>query len=336
MNSTADVYELTAAVIAEALSLSVISSVGIVGNILVLLSSYFYSGRLTKYALSVFIVNLGIADLSLTMFYEPLIVGAVLIDAWPFGLRFCEISATVILICSYASINFLAVIAVHNYVLIMKNSQLYAKIFTKKACALISLFGWVFAILCSLNMVVNQNRLQYSPEYHQCRIDFTKIPVVEMVPLTLCGFTLPCTIIAFCYCSIYITVKRSRRRVAAPAFAISTDMAVEQARQVRRRKENVKLAFSMFLVVAAFVICFLPFQTVYLLTLFGIELPYFVSRSADFINTLNYSINPIIYAWRNDQYRVAFKKILLGRCFSRRNMNNKWAVKPSTGITPVS
>ena len=115
-NSTTVSRKLETAFISLAFSL--IFLVGTVGNCLVL-AVLFRAGKMNTKTTSLFIFNLGIADLSFIVFCVPFQATIYTMDEWVFGPVFCKVVHFLIFLTMHASIFTLAAVSLDRCVCII-------------------------------------------------------------------------------------------------------------------------------------------------------------------------------------------------------------------------
>ncbi|KAF4525277.1 hypothetical protein B566_EDAN009360 [Ephemera danica] len=93
--------------------------------------------------------------------------------------------------------------------------------------------------------------------------------------------------------------------------------------QVKRFRMETKAAKTLGIIVGGFIVCWLPFFTMYLVRAFCVECIHPIVFSILFwLGYCNSAINPCIYALFSKDFRFAFKRIIC-RCFCNKNTRKK-------------
>ncbi|XP_053145393.1 G-protein coupled receptor 84 [Hemicordylus capensis] len=121
----------------------VVTIVGTVGNVLTLLAYMADSKLQTR--LNLLIVNLTLADLLYCTFLQPFSVDTYLHLYWRAGADFCRVFGMLLFVSNSVSILTLCLIAVSRYLLIA-NTALFDRIFSRLGVVLIALATWVLGI----------------------------------------------------------------------------------------------------------------------------------------------------------------------------------------------
>ncbi|ETE59735.1 G-protein coupled receptor 84, partial [Ophiophagus hannah] len=122
----------------------VVTIVGTVGNVLTLLAYAADTKLQTRF--NVLIVNLTLADILYCTFLQPFSVDSYLHLYWRAGADFCRVFGMLLFVSNSVSILTLCLIAVSRYLLIA-NTALFDRIFTRLGVILISLGSWVVGIV---------------------------------------------------------------------------------------------------------------------------------------------------------------------------------------------
>ncbi|XP_058029100.1 G-protein coupled receptor 84 [Ahaetulla prasina] len=117
----------------------VVTIVGTVGNVLTLLAYALDTKLQTRF--NVLIVNLTLADILYCTFLQPFSVDSYLHLYWRAGADFCRVFGMLLFVSNSVSILTLCLIAVSRYLLIA-NTSLFDRIFTRLGVILISLGTW--------------------------------------------------------------------------------------------------------------------------------------------------------------------------------------------------
>ena len=73
---------------------------------------------------------------------------------------------------------------------------------------------------------------------------------------------------------------------------------------------ELKSTKTLVLVLGGFTLCWAPFFYTCLAAVFHVDIPYLAAQLSLLLGILNSTANPLIYAWRSQEFRKAFKKIL--------------------------
>lgn len=270
---------------------SVICFLGLVGNILVILT-FFYFKRL-KTMTDVYLLNLSFADLLFALSLPFWAANSM--TEWVLGLVVCKAMHTIYKVSFYSSMLLLSLISVDRYFAIAKAISAHrhrsrAVFFSKVSAAII----WVMALIFSApemtyTTITNKTCTPYAGNSNQLRVG---IQTSQMV----LGFAMPLLVMGFCYSVIVKTLS--------------------QARSFERNKA-IKVIFA---VVAVFLFCQVPYNLVLLLT--TLDTANGGTKDCSYDNSLLYAIditqcvafwrcclNPFVYAFigvkfRNDLLRL--------------------------------
>ncbi|XP_013922304.1 PREDICTED: probable G-protein coupled receptor 25 [Thamnophis sirtalis] len=287
--------------------------IGFFGNLFVILVIVLKRGN--QRLVDNFILNLAIADL---IFVCTLPFWAVTeaFDSWQFGEEFCKISSYAIFVNRCSSILFLMGMSVERFLVMNKHWDsrfLGTKRNTSITCSCI----WVFSFLLGIPSLLYRKLIPVGDRF-ACQDEGSSI-IYTFTVLCL-TFLLPLGVILFCYCSIF-TMLQSHVNVG--------------------RKTNHALKI-IFVIIGAFICCWLPFNT------FTAVITYGVVQNIDFsceawkvlrwgviisacLAFTNSCINPIIYAFMDQQFRQKVLKSVLGRlCPAKENVQSSTLFFSST------
>ncbi|KAK1885669.1 Somatostatin receptor type 5 [Dissostichus eleginoides] len=160
-----------------------------------------------------------------------------------------------------------------------------------------ALLSWPFgSLMCRVVMTVDAIN------------QFTSIFCLTVILHLHVGFFCPLLVICLCYLLIVIKVRSVGKRA--------------QATSSRRRKSERKITRMVVVVVAVFVLCWLPFYALNIINLL-VVLPGDFRGLYVFVVVLSYAnscANPILYGFLSDNFKRGFRKALCGA--SRRVKSN--------------
>ena len=300
--------------------LILIMVVTFLGNFMVCLTVYLHQRLRT--VTNYFIVSLAVSDLLISVLSLPFRINQTLNNGvWCLGYDACLTWITVDLICSCASICNLAAISIDRYIAIVHPFR-YQSVMTTTV-------GWVFigivwaysgtwAALSSINWTAYGE--QHFLTVYQCR---KKDPIFYTV-VTVCDFYLPLAIVLVMYGFVFRVAMNQARAVASLQPVGSTSNGRNRRFSINIVKE-VKAAKTLAIVIGAFIICWFPFFTFLLISLWNLKLlkpPYVSKQTLDGLRgtflyvfpVINSTLNPIIYALFNRDFRTAFVRLLQRTC----------------------
>ncbi|KAG7485835.1 somatostatin receptor type 5-like [Solea senegalensis] len=283
----------------------IVCVVGLLGNTLVIHVVVNYTRN--ESVTNIYILNLAIAD-ELFMLGLPFLAVQNALLSWPFGSLMCRVVMTVDAINQFTSIFCLTVMSVDRYLAVVHpiRSSWWRRPHVAKA---ISATVWAVSIVVVLPVVVFADVLK---DDGNCSIVWPEPADVWktsfIVYTCTVGFFCPLLVICLCYLLIVIKVRSVGKRA--------------QATSSRRRKSERKITRMVVVVVAVFVLCWLPFYALNIVNLL-VVLPGDFRGLYFFVVVLSYAnscANPILYGFLSDNFKRGFRKALCRN--SRRVKNN--------------
>uniref|UniRef100_A0AAY3ZWV1 G-protein coupled receptors family 1 profile domain-containing protein n=1 Tax=Denticeps clupeoides TaxID=299321 RepID=A0AAY3ZWV1_9TELE len=273
---------------------SVVCLVGLCGNSMVIYVIFRYAKM--KTATNIYILNLAIAD-ELLMLSVPFLVTSSLLHHWPFGSLLCRLVLSVDAINMFTSIYCLTVLSIDRYVAVVH--PIKSARYRRPTVAKMVNFGvWTFSILVILPIVVFSSTAPNSDGSVACNMQMPEPQrrwlAVFVIYAFLMGFLLP--VIAICTCYVLIIAKM---RV----------VALKAGWQQRKRSER-KITLMVLMVVAVFVVCWMPFHVAQLVSVFVQRHNATLSQLAVILGYANSCANPILYGFLSDNFRRSFQRIL--------------------------
>ncbi|XP_059263868.1 somatostatin receptor type 4 [Mustela nigripes] len=271
--------------------------VGLVGNALVIFVILRYAKM--KTATNIYLLNLAIAD-ELFMLSVPFVASSAALRHWPFGSVLCRAVLSVDGLNMFTSVFCLTVLSVDRYIAVVH--PLRAATYRRPSVAkLINLGVWLASLLVTLPIAIfADTRTARGGQAVACNLHWPHPAwsAVFVVYTFLLGFLLPVLAIGLCY----LLIVGKMRAVALRA-----------GWQQRRRSEK-KITRLVLMVVAVFVLCWMPFYVVQLLNLFVTSLDATVNHVSLILSYANSCANPILYGFLSDNFRRSFQRVLCLRC----------------------
>ncbi|NWI72257.1 GPR83 protein, partial [Dryoscopus gambensis] len=256
-------------------------------------------------ATSLFIVNLAVADIMITLLNTPFTLARFVNSTWIFGKGMCHISRFAQYCSLHVSALTLTAIAVDRHQVIMH--PLKPRISTGKGVIYISVI-WIMATCFSLPHAIYQKlfTFEYSEDVtrYLCLPDFPEPADLFWKYLDLTTFILLYILPLLIISAAYMTVAKKLwlRNVIG-------DVTTEQYFVLR--KKNKKTIKMLMLVVILFAVCWFPLNCYVVLlssqTIHTNNALYFAFHWFAMSSTC---YNPFIYCWLNDSFRSELKALL--------------------------
>ncbi|XP_015707832.1 probable G-protein coupled receptor 83 [Coturnix japonica] len=256
-------------------------------------------------ATSLFIVNLAVADIMITLLNTPFTLARFVNSTWIFGKGMCHVSRFAQYCSLHVSALTLTAIAVDRHQVIMH--PLKPRLPMAKGVIYISVI-WVMAACFSLPHAIYQKlfTFEYSEEVTRCLCipDFPEPADLFWKYLDLTTFVLLYVLPLLIISAAYMTVAKKLwlRNVIG-------DVTTEQ--YFALRKKNRKTIKMLMLVVILFAICWFPLNCYVVLlssqTIRSNNALYFAFHWLAMSSTC---YNPFIYCWLNDSFRAELKALI--------------------------
>ncbi|XP_028251719.1 B2 bradykinin receptor-like [Parambassis ranga] len=277
----------------------IISVLGIIFNVFVLMVFFFHKKPCT--VAEIYLGNLAGADLLLTSFLPFWAVYVRNKFNWTLGNTMCRLVNTVIHMNANCSNYFLVLVSIDRYLALvhpLSHETMRRPGFAKCGCLLV----WGLGLLLSVPTIVYRKT---ATNYSNVTICFLDMDVkayltFELVLITF-GFVIPICIISFCTVKIIMALKN------------------RMADGVHAQKMENKATTLVLVVLLAFLICWVPFHVMRILSLLS---RYKIVPGCDFFRNVAYSrqffsyfaffnsvLNPILYVVVGKNFRKKAKEL---------------------------
>ena len=301
--------------IVEVISLIILNILSLTGNTLVCISVY--KNTRLRTSTNIYIIALAVSDLLSAVFVMPYGAGVLLTNKWIFGGVFCQFHAFFSLFVIYVSPVTMGFTAVNRYVRICKTDRQYNKLFSARKSSSLLAIVWTFvACYTVVPRLVGLQAYEFVPGYAQCSIAHLS----ESGKLIHYGIVLTLFFLTPLMATIISYIKVAKMIKQHNADALYTIQ--RSARNGSITAHEIKLSKSLFAVVFAFMICWIPFWVIVVLRRFRLvaKMPRNVSLLCMFLLYFSNTINPFIYAGMNPVFKREFRKILF--CKRRGKVGN--------------
>ncbi|XP_030648767.1 adenosine receptor A2b [Chanos chanos] len=297
-----------------------------------------------KNATNYFLVSLAVADILVGLLAIPfaIIISIGLLSDF-YG---CLFLACFVLVLTQSSIFSLLAVAVDRY-LAVKIPLRYKELVTGKRAREIIAVLWILSFVIGLIPFMGWNRKDYAcspktnstlqrnvsgstPDYaatatterrflQSCELLCFFESVVDMSYMVYFNFFIcvlpPLLIMLVIYIKIFTVARKQLRQIELKCSVSNGD---SQHHGLLQRE--IRAAKSLSIIVGLFVLCWMPVHILNCLTLFNnkLEKPDTVMYVAIILSHANSAVNPIIYAYRIQDFRQTFRKILARHFLCRR------------------
>ncbi|CAH3116475.1 unnamed protein product [Porites lobata] len=305
-------------------------AIGLSGNFLVILT-IILERRLHK--MSYFLLaSLAVSDFLCLILVNSFRIASIAEESWLYGQTMCHLNSCFHRYFYVNTILHLLAVSYDRYKAIVKSPLTYDGTVTSPKMLLVLLI-WLMPIPLSIGPFLGYGMFVYNPEVYFCengwvlRRDVLKTRKVFFTVITLLG---PFVVILFLNWSVCKTAKRQINALAQEAQLGSLDDSVLNVQQeLARRKKERRASFDVFIIIAAFLICFLPLWVVSFCRQYATRIKVssqvvLLSNCLFFVSSL---CNPIIYSIRKKEFRDAVKKMFsrMG-LFVKHNENDVIAI----------
>lgn len=329
----------------KTLAVTTIIVCAVFGNILVISSVFRYHKlRITT---NYFIVSLAFADTLVALLAMTFNASHMIAGKWLFNQTVCDFWNSCDVLFSTASIMHLCCISVDRYYAIIKPLEYPTKITGKLVAVMIACVwfssGLISFIPIFLGWYTTDDHLE-SRKMNPNVCEFVVNKPYAIISSSV-SFWIPCFIMLFTYYKIYVEAVRQEKfmcksqmgpammhnsarnstdhtiapNIHAPPHRNShgddpeSGQSTPTKRSINKMKREHKAAKTLGIIMGAFILCWLPFFLWYVsISMCGdaCYCPDIVVEVLFWIGYFNSSLNPIIYAYFNRDFREAFKETI--------------------------
>uniref|UniRef100_A0A8C4XD60 Galanin receptor type 1 n=1 Tax=Erpetoichthys calabaricus TaxID=27687 RepID=A0A8C4XD60_ERPCA len=270
----------------------VIFLLGIIGNSLVMVVIGRIKSRRSRSITNTFILNLSIADLSFLIFCVPFQATIYSLPEWIFGAFLCKFVHYFVMVSMLVSIFTLVAMSVDRYIAVV-HSKRSPCIRNKKNASIGVAAIWVLSFVFAIP-VAQSFCWEVWPN--------TTTKQTYKVTILMIGYLLPLVLITCCYAKVLYHLHKKVKNMSK-----------------KSERSKKKTAQTVLLVVAVFLICWMPHHIVAMWVEFG----KFPLNDASFAFRIishclaygNSCINPIIYAFLSENFRKACQQVFTCKFF---------------------
>ena len=237
----------------------------------------------------------------------PLSIGVLISSRWPFGNTVCQMHAFSTLFLIYVSAVTMGFTALNRFVRICKSDQQYKRLFSPKKSGGYLAGTWMTVAFYILFVrLTDLQAFRFVPGYAVClNVHLSEVvTIIHYFIVVGLFFMLPLAVTIFSYRRVY---KKIREHYMGAAQALHT-----QAGNAAISSHEIRISRSLYVVVFAFTLCWLPLWVITILTRVYLvaNMPRNVVLLCNFCGFLSNAINPFIYAEMNPLFRKEFRKTI--------------------------
>uniref|UniRef100_A0A3Q3K9D7 Muscarinic acetylcholine receptor n=1 Tax=Monopterus albus TaxID=43700 RepID=A0A3Q3K9D7_MONAL len=272
-----------------------LSIVTVCGNLLVIISIIYF--KQLHIPTNYLILSLAVADVLVGILVFPCNMAFTVTQCWYYEDLFCKVRGSFDVTLSTASILNLSCISVDRYFAVCQPLTYKSKITHRVVVAMI-LASWGVAALIGIGLIAagfSKKKCVDSCPFH-----------VKITPTFVCigSFYLPASIMLCIYLKILQVAQKQAHRIQNTASG-ATVSKVE-----RKATKTLATVMGVFLVCwTPFFLC-LTFQPVS-----NYAIPVFVIEAFSWLGRSNSMLNPFVYAFFYNWFRVAFRMIISGKIY---------------------
>ena len=290
--------------------------IGLPGNILVIvviiLESRFHVMRY------VLLASLALSDFLLLILVNSFRIKSIAQEHWLYGQTMCYLNPFFVRYFYINTVLHLVAVSYNRYLAIVKSPLTYDGAITKTRVVFIALIWIIPVIPISIGLFQGWGKYAYNPELIICEqgraIDLQNGSIMmseNMIVVPIATIIMPFLVILVLNVSVYKTANRQINAMVVQVGGPVDAEITQQQEMVSRRLRDRKAAVDVTIIIAAFLVCFLPFWVTGICRLFvpGIDVPAEADVATACIFFFSTICNPIIYSIRKREFRSAVKRM---------------------------
>ena len=285
------------------------------GNIMVCIAVY--KNTRLRTTTNLYIIALAVSDLMSGVLVMPFTLGVLITGEWVYGRVICNFQAYMAVFVVLVSPVTMGLTAFNRYMRICKSEQQYKRIFSPwKSRALLACVWILVACYILVPKLTGLQDYVLVPGSALCvPAHLNQTGKVVHYAIVLCFFFLtPLLTTIFSYIKVAKMIRQHNAAMSSTIHRGATGSSITV--------QELKLSKSLFVVVFAFMICWIPFWVIVVVRRLHVveKMPRNIELLACFFIYLSNTINPFIYAGMNRTFRSEFRKMF---CCERRLFNCK-------------
>ncbi|XP_020620327.1 pinopsin-like [Orbicella faveolata] len=214
---------------------------------------------------NVYIFALAISDLLSAIFEMPLAVGVLISGRWPFGEALCQVHAFFSLFVVYISPVTMSFTAANRYVRMCKSEQQYKRFFSKWKSRITLACAWAFVTgYIWITHLAGVQDYYFDPGYAACLNEHlnNSARIIHYFVVIGLFFVLPFAITIFSYRKVLKKIQEHN--------TVSVGAPQRQDGDTTVSRHEIRISRSLFALVFAFMLCWIPSWIITTLTSFNV------------------------------------------------------------------
>ncbi|XP_078350642.1 octopamine receptor beta-1R-like [Oculina patagonica] len=291
---------------------AIFNVIGLPGNLLVIVTILLERRfHVMRYVL---LASLAVSDFLFLILTNSFRIASIAQERWLYGQTMCFLNPFFSRYFYLNTVLHLIAVSYERYNAIVKSPLTYDGTITKSRMVFIALI-WIVPIPFSIAPFVGWGTYVYNPELFYCEqgwsVQSGSLSGLKKISIALIFFVIPFLIITFLNWRVFKTARILQRNTVAVQVGTISGSESQQQEMTRRRGEK-KAAVDISIIIAAFMLCYLPSWITGLCRQFGknMEVPAEVILTTNSIFTVSSLCNPIIYSIRKKEFRAGIKNVL--------------------------
>ena len=290
--------------------------IGLPGNLLVIVTIILESRfHVMRYIL---LASLALSDFLLLVLVSSFRIESIAQEHWLYGQTMCYLNSFFIRYLYINTVLHLLAVSYDRYLAIVKSPLTYDGTITKTKVVCMFLI-WIIPIPLSIGPFLGWGKYVYNPEVFFCEQGWAEnSESYRAVVFPTATLVIPFLVIVLLNASVYKTAKRQINAIEVQVGGPVDAENPQQQEIVSRRLRDRKAAVDVSIIIAAFLVCFLPVWVTGICHLFvpGINISAEAVLSTTCVYFLSAICNPIIYSIRKREFRKAVNKMFrwIGVC----------------------
>ncbi|XP_078384462.1 octopamine receptor beta-1R-like [Oculina patagonica] len=261
----------------------------------------------------ILLASLAASDVLFLVLANSFLIASTAQERWLYGKTMCNLNPFFVLYFYINTVLHLIAVSYERYSAIVKSPMTYDGTITKSRVVLM-IFIWVAPIPLSIGPFVGLGQYVYNPEVFSCEQKWavqSYDAARNTAFLAILTLVVPLLITVFLNWSVFKAAKALQRNEVQVGDLAGSEMPENQLQEMSRRRSERKAAVDVCIIIAAFMVCFLPAWIVGICRHFkNLDIPAKLVLGTNAIFHESALCNPIIYSIRKREFRAGVRNVL--------------------------